>query len=127
MNERSRSWLLGEASGVDVYTWSEPEPSGTENVQELEGACETPMLRNVTLTAPYMHTGEVETLEDVIELYDQGGEPAGNYAGAVLVTINRMTQRPVGAGAGCEGGAGTGFPGSVACTPGGSPVYPVTT
>lgn len=38
------------------------------------GAFKTPTLRNVALTAPYMHDGSVATLEDVIELYDRGGE-----------------------------------------------------
>ncbi len=33
----------------------------------------TPGLRNITLTAPYMHDGSLSTLEDVIEFYDQGG------------------------------------------------------
>ena len=30
-------------------------------------------LRNVALTAPYMHNGVFTTLEDVIEFYDRGG------------------------------------------------------
>ncbi len=33
----------------------------------------TPSLRNIALTAPYMHNGELLTLEDVIEFYNQGG------------------------------------------------------
>lgn len=33
----------------------------------------TPSLRNVALTAPYMHNGELSTLEDVVEFYNQGG------------------------------------------------------
>jgi len=37
------------------------------------GAFKTPTLRNVALTAPYMHDGSLETLRDVIELYDNGG------------------------------------------------------
>ena len=35
----------------------------------------TPSLRNVALTAPYMHDGSIRTLEDVIEFYDRGGSP----------------------------------------------------
>lgn len=61
-----------------------------EKASELEGAYKTPTLRNVQLTAPYMHTGELKTLEDVIELYDQGGEPVGNYAGVVAVSIKPL-------------------------------------
>ena len=33
----------------------------------------TPTLRNITQTAPYMHNGVFETLEEVIEFYDMGG------------------------------------------------------
>ncbi len=33
----------------------------------------TPSLRNVALTAPYMHNGVFRTLEAVVDFYDQGG------------------------------------------------------
>ena len=36
----------------------------------------TPSLRNVTLTAPYMHNGALLTLEEVIDYYDRGGTGA---------------------------------------------------
>jgi len=36
----------------------------------------TPSLRNVALTAPYMHNGALLTLEEVIEYYDRGGTGA---------------------------------------------------
>ena len=35
----------------------------------------TPSLRNVALTAPYMHNGVFATLEEVVEFYDGGGVP----------------------------------------------------
>lgn len=35
----------------------------------------TPSLRNVALTAPYMHDGSLSSLEEVIEFYDRGGYP----------------------------------------------------
>lgn len=37
------------------------------------GAFKTPQLRNVALTAPYMHDGSEATLEEVIAFYDRGG------------------------------------------------------
>lgn len=37
------------------------------------GAFKTPSLRNVALTAPYMHDGSLSSLEAVIDFYDQGG------------------------------------------------------
>jgi cytochrome c peroxidase len=36
-------------------------------------AYRTPSLRNVSLTAPYMHDGSIATLEEVVEFYDRGG------------------------------------------------------
>jgi cytochrome c peroxidase len=39
------------------------------------GAFKTPTVRNVALTAPYMHDGSQATLEEVVEWYDKGGHP----------------------------------------------------
>jgi cytochrome c peroxidase len=39
------------------------------------GAFKTPTVRNVALTAPYMHDGSVATLEEVVAWYDKGGHP----------------------------------------------------
>lgn len=33
----------------------------------------TPSLRNIALTAPYMHNGSLSTLTEVVEFYNQGG------------------------------------------------------
>lgn len=35
----------------------------------------TPSLRNVSLTAPYMHNGSLGTLKDVVRFYNEGGVP----------------------------------------------------
>ena len=43
--------------------------------QADKGKFKTPSLRDVDQTAPYMHDGSLETLEEVIDLYDRGGEP----------------------------------------------------
>ncbi|HKJ71942.1 MAG TPA: cytochrome c peroxidase [Gammaproteobacteria bacterium] len=37
------------------------------------GRFKTPTLRNVAVTAPYMHDGSEQTLMDVVEFYDKGG------------------------------------------------------
>ena len=37
------------------------------------GAFKTPGLRNAALTAPYMHDGSLETLDDVVRHYNRGG------------------------------------------------------
>jgi len=38
------------------------------------GAFKTPFLRDVLLTGPYMHDGSLETLWDVVEFFNKGGE-----------------------------------------------------
>ncbi len=42
-------------------------------MDELKYAFKTPTLRNVALTAPYMHNGTFRTLEEVMEFYNKGG------------------------------------------------------
>ncbi|MEZ6108046.1 MAG: cytochrome c peroxidase [Pirellulaceae bacterium] len=39
------------------------------------GAFKTPTLRNIELTAPYMHDGSQATLEEVVDWYAKGGHP----------------------------------------------------
>ena len=46
----------------------------TQRAQD-RGAFKTPTLREVALTAPYMHDGSLATLEDVVDYYDRGGNP----------------------------------------------------
>jgi len=42
------------------------------------GAFKTPTLRDVELTAPYMHDGSIKTLLDVVRFYNQGGRAHPN-------------------------------------------------
>jgi cytochrome c peroxidase len=42
-------------------------------INEIRFAFKTPTVRNITLTAPYMHNGAFKTLEEVIDFYDGGG------------------------------------------------------
>ncbi len=60
------------------------------------GKFKVPTLRNVALTAPYMHNGVYDTLEEVIRHYDIFGgesieaEVAGNIANELLDPINQQ-------------------------------------
>jgi cytochrome c peroxidase len=47
-------------------------PAENERVA-VNGAFKTPGLRNVALTAPYMHNGSYLTLRSVVEFYNRGG------------------------------------------------------
>ncbi|MFQ5956266.1 MAG: cytochrome-c peroxidase [Candidatus Brocadiales bacterium] len=49
-----------------------------------KGAFKTPSLRNIALTAPYMHDGSETTLEDVVAFYDKGGNPNPHLDGAIM-------------------------------------------
>ena len=49
-----------------------------------KGAFKTPSLRNIALTAPYMHDGSESSLEEVVEFYDRGGRPNPNLDGAMM-------------------------------------------
>ncbi|MCB9762122.1 MAG: di-heme enzyme [Alphaproteobacteria bacterium] len=53
------------------------------NVDTDMGRFRAPSLRNIALTAPYMHDGSVETLDDVLDHYAAGGRTLteGPYAG----------------------------------------------
>lgn len=39
----------------------------------LRGSFRVPSLRNIAKTAPYMHAGNLETLEEVVNFYNEGG------------------------------------------------------
>ena len=41
--------------------------------ESLDGAFKAPSLRNIALSAPYMHNGAFATLEEVVEFYAKGG------------------------------------------------------
>lgn len=44
------------------------------------GKFKVPTLRNIALTAPYMHDGRFASLEEVLEHYNQGGHPGINVS-----------------------------------------------
>ncbi|TWU05688.1 cytochrome c peroxidase [Stieleria varia] len=58
---------------VDEDPWGYRKPLLHDNELAFWGSFKTPSLRNVELTAPYMHNGRLQSLGDVIEFYDDGG------------------------------------------------------
>lgn len=48
------------------------------NKAEDEALFKVPSLRNVALTAPYMHNGSLSTLQEVVAHYNSGGKPHSN-------------------------------------------------
>jgi cytochrome c peroxidase len=57
------------------------------------GGWRTPSLRDVALTAPYMHTGSLPTLEDVVAHYNRGGDPQAIGDVAVQLQPLYLTDR----------------------------------
>lgn len=57
------------------------EDSGRAGVSPtgVRGAFRVPTLRNVALTAPYMHNGSLATLEDVVQFYADGAGRANGF------------------------------------------------
>jgi cytochrome c peroxidase len=53
----------------------DPDPGrgGFDHEATHLGAFKVPTLRNIALTAPYMHNGAFATLEQVVDFYDRGG------------------------------------------------------
>jgi cytochrome c peroxidase len=51
-----------------------------KRIAVLKGAFKTPTLRNIALTAPYMHNGAYATLADVIDHYARGGDAVDNLS-----------------------------------------------
>lgn len=61
------------------------------NDKTLNGAFKTPRLRNVLLTAPYMHDGSVTTLEEVIRFYNKGGNTSKGRS-SIIKKLNLTEQ-----------------------------------
>ena len=59
-------------------------------LQEDVGKFRVPTLRNINLTAPYMHDGSVATLEDVIDQYMLGG--SGHVNQSELIKSFNLTE-----------------------------------
>ncbi|HEY4183435.1 MAG TPA: cytochrome c peroxidase [Polyangia bacterium] len=73
-------WLSPFAHGPPDAT-GVPAPLPTE----LKWRWKTPSLRNVAVTAPYMHNGRYATLRDVIDHYNRGGDDQAPGAHPVLI------------------------------------------
>lgn len=54
--------------------------AGMDPVDDMKGKFRTKSLRHVEKTGPYMHTGELTTLEEVVRFYNWGGGTS-NFAG----------------------------------------------
>ena len=60
-------------NGIDIEPFSDLGYNIVTGNQNDIGKFKTPSLRNVEVSAPYMHDGRFSTLEEVINHYDDGG------------------------------------------------------
>ena len=80
VHELATSFLekKGQGADVDITVLTDKSASElgryavSEQVQDI-GAFKTPTLRNIAVTAPYMHDGSLKTLKEVVEFYNNGG------------------------------------------------------
>ena len=85
-------------SQVDVAVLTDPRSSelgrfAVTTTFDGLGAFKTPTLRNVTLTAPYMHDGSIATLRKVVEHYNNGGvtnkgDPVNDFLSGGIRPLN---------------------------------------
>ena len=59
------------------------------------GLFKTPTLRNVALSAPFMHDGRFQTLEEVVEHYNSGGVPSSTIDTFMKYTSGGLQLAPV--------------------------------
>jgi cytochrome c peroxidase len=80
VDELAKDYLEKKAAGADVDIKALTDVSASElgryavseEFRDI-GAFKTPTLRNIALTAPYMHDGSHATLQDVVVFYNLGG------------------------------------------------------
>jgi cytochrome c peroxidase len=78
LDELSAAVQNVKEKGTDIAVLTNPKTSSlgrfavTRDLTNI-GAFKTPTLRNVELTAPYMHDGSHKTLEEVVTFYNNGG------------------------------------------------------
>ena len=63
------------------------------DVDVMHKAFKTPGLRNVILTAPYMHDGSLGSLEDVVKFYNRGGDVASKNPLVKKLNLTEEEQR----------------------------------
>lgn len=103
-NETAAQMLAAKRKGADVdktvLTQENMSELGrfavTENPTEV-GAFKTPTIRNIAVTAPYMHDGSLETLEDVVDFYNNGGrlnesDPLSGFLSGGIKPLNLSDQ-----------------------------------
>lgn len=81
-------------NGIGAWLKSQPTSSGSQNPDFLNGAFKIPSLRNIEFTAPYMHDGRFNTLEEVVEHYNSGVKQHPNLDWRISNAFDPKTNQP---------------------------------
>jgi cytochrome c peroxidase len=94
------AFLQAKAEGVDVDVQVLSDPRSSElgrfavtNSFDQLGAFKTSTLRNIAVTAPYMHDGSIATLREVVVHYNNGGvtvagDPVNDFLSGGIKPLN---------------------------------------
>ena len=83
------------STGISIHYFDRGRYYITNNNAD-RGKFRTPSLRNIELTPPYMHDGEIKTLEDVLEHYNRGGQPFINKSPLIKsLNLNENEKRQI--------------------------------
>ena len=80
--------------GYHSGEFADPGRFGMTRAEVDLGSFRTPSLRNVAITAPYMHDGSLATLEDVVDFYDTGGRPNPYLSPLLRPLFLNLPRRP---------------------------------
>lgn len=80
-------------NGIDIISTSDFGAGETfPNIPIFQGRFKTSTLRNIELTAPYMHDGRMQTLEQVIDHYNTNIQPHPTLSAALTDANNQPVQ-----------------------------------
>ena len=82
-------------NGLDSVFTADPGFAGVTGNPLDSGKFRTPTLRNVALSAPYMHDGRFFTLEQVIDHYNTGGVPSSTLDPFMKSEVGGLALAPV--------------------------------
>lgn len=102
--ELARAFQVAKNEGidVDVAVLSDADTShlgrfAVDDQLSSLGGFKTPTLRNIAITAPYMHDGSLQTLRETVEHYNNGGvtnpdDPVNPYLSGGIRPLNLTDQ-----------------------------------
>jgi len=91
---RMEDFTTDEFKNIGLYNGKDLNDAGLYNITKKEtdlGKFKTPGLRNIAVTAPYMHNGMFKTMEEVVDYYNDPGKFVSNS-----INIDDALKKPLG-------------------------------